>query len=333
MKELLITDREAGQRLDRFLHKYFSAAGSSFVYKMLRKKNITVNEKKAAGSDILHSGDVLRLWFSEETLEKLTGQEASPSGMLPKAKGILAGRIMYEDAHVLLIDKPAGLLTQKAGPKDHSLVEEVTAYLLESGQLKADDLALFHPACANRLDRNTSGLVAAGKTTAGLQALSSLIADRRAEKYYRCIVEGTITEGRRLEDYLVKDDRRNMVSVSKRHDKEARDIVTVYTPVLWGRDLRTNQPLTMLEVQLITGRPHQIRAHLASIGHPILGDRKYGNPNSLAGKSAKRQLLHCCRMTFPVLEGALAGLSEKSVTAPLPEDFAIARWQPSGNTH
>ena len=338
MKEIIITSREAGQRLDKLLGKYLKEAPKSFLYKMLRKKNITLNGKKADGSEKLQEQDVIKLFFSEETLEKFTGvsqtgcsaggMEEPGTGSNPPIKnaGQSAGRypyrklkVIYEDDHILLINKPAGMLSQKAVPQDVSLVEYLIGYLQRKGELTEEDLQRFHPSVCNRLDRNTSGIVAAGKTMAGLQQLSALFHDRTMHKYYRCLVQGEIKDPCYLEGYLKKNETTNQVQIFPHPEEGAQLIKTQYTPLAFKNDL------TLLEVKLITGRSHQIRAHLASSGHPLVGDTKYGNRklNEYFRQKygLKYQLLHSYRMELPELTGALAGISGKKFTAQLPGYF------------
>ena len=162
MRSITIGEREAGQRLDKFL------AGKGFLYKMMRKKNITLNGKKCDGPEKLQVGDEIRMFLAEETIEKFSKIPVE----IPERKTGLD--IIYEDGNILLINKPAGMLSQKAKDTDVSLVEYVQEYLLDSGQMTREELRCFHPSVCNRLDRNTSGLVAAGKTLAGLQALSKM---------------------------------------------------------------------------------------------------------------------------------------------------------------
>ena len=197
MKQLIIKEMESGQRLDKFLGKYLKEAPKSFIYKMLRKKNITLNGKKADGSEKLKTEDVVKLFFSEETLEKFCGQV--------KQGEKTALDIVYEDEQVLFVNKPAGMLSQKAEKEDVSLVEYLTGYLLETGSLTKEDLRTFRPGVCNRLDRNTSGLVAAGKTVQGLQELSRCFQERSMHKYYLTLVKGEIREAAHIKGYLWKE--------------------------------------------------------------------------------------------------------------------------------
>lgn len=322
MRLLTVKENEAGQRLDKLLTKYMKKAPASFFYKMLRKKNITLNGKKAQGNERLLPGDEIRLFLSDETIEGF--MEKTSSVEYRKLSDKLRPEIVYEDTHVILFNKPAGLLSQKAKPSDVSLVEYLTEYLLRSGQLTDEELLSFHPGICNRLDRNTSGLVTAGKTLQGLQELNELFRSRNLHKYYRSIALGSITEKQRVEGWLIKNERTNQVRILKKEEKGALPVCTEYIPL---RQIRiSGRTFTCLEINLITGRSHQIRAHLASLGHPLIGDTKYGVPeiNAYFRKAAglTHQLLHSYRLELPRLSGALAGLSEKSVTAPLPPVFA-----------
>lgn len=319
MKILTVNENEAGQRLLKLLAKYLDKAPKSFFYKMLRKKNITLNGKKADGSEKLCVGDEIRLFLSEDTIRSFSSPrtEAALSRPCPKPE------IVYEDRHVLLLNKPAGVLSQKARPGDVSLVEQLTFYLLESGQINPKDLQSFRPGVCSRLDRNTSGLVAAGKSLAGLQGLNALIRTHSLGKYYRCIVLGTLQEARRAEGWLRKNEKTNQVRIYPEEREDSLYICTEYVPL---ESLILGQtPCTLLEIRLVTGRSHQIRAHLASLGHPLLGDPKYGNPgfNQYAQKhfGLGFQLLHALRLEFPELSGPLEELSGRKFTAPLPRVF------------
>lgn len=315
MTEIRISGREAGQRLLQFLGKYMSQAPSGFFYKMLRKKNIVLNGKKATGKERLAEGDTLKLFLSDETIRKFSGREPEAAS-LPK-DGML--EIVYEDNQILLLNKPAGMLSQKAKEGDISLVEYLTGYLLQSGQLTEEGLRTFHPAVCNRLDRNTSGLVAAGKTLEALQQLNAGFRDRSFGKYYRCLVKGTVRGPVHIRGYLRKNREQNQVTVTDRPGESAVPIETAYRPLASGGGC------TLLEVHLITGKSHQIRAHLASQGHPLIGDPKYGdrslNARYLREYGLKHQLLHAYRLEFPALTGALAAVSGRSFTAGEPELF------------
>ena len=192
-------------------------------------------------------------------------------------------------------------------------------YLLESGQLTRAELRTFHPSICNRLDRNTSGLLIAGKTIRGLQEMAEALKSRSMQKYYRCLVAGQLTQDAHLKGYLAKNHQNNKVTVHKEAFADASYIETAYHPV------KVYENMTLLEVHLITGRSHQIRAHLASVGHPIIGDYKYGSPEmNMAFKKEygiKRQLLHAAILKMPKCQPPFDNLSGKIFTAPLPKDF------------
>lgn len=326
MKEFEIRENEAGQRFDKYLGKLLSRAPMSFVYKMLRKKNFTLNEKKAVGNEILHKGDRVRLFLSDDTFEKFSNgtENSSTKGFCLYSKEDLESihlEIVYEDEHILVFNKPVGMLSQRAEKEDVSVNEYLMGYLLSEKVLTEEMLTTFRPAAANRLDRNTSGLILCGKSLPGLQYLSEIIKNRTLEKYYRCIVEGQFSfndsssEELLLEGYITKDKEKNKVTITKKplSGQGTKDIVkTGITPIKtydWE-----NKAYTELWVHLITGKPHQIRAHLAATGHPVVGDMKYGRRNPLSERyHIKNQLLHAHRVVFPASEGRFSYLSGKEL--------------------
>ena len=321
MREIVIEKNEAGQRLDKFLAKYMNEASKSFFYKMMRKKNITLNGKKCEGNEKLAEGDVVKLFLAEDTIEKFS------SVQVQEVKKVDLD-ILYEDDEIILVNKPAGMLSQKARETDESLVEYLIDYLLESGKLTENGLRAFRPSVCNRLDRNTSGIVAAGKSLAGLQMLSGVFKDRSIHKYYQCLVSGEIRDVKTVDGWLLKDEKKNQVRIlteaeAKRFggrggDEEPKRIRTKYEPIA------TDGRFTLLRVTLLTGRSHQIRAHLASLGHPIVGDSKYGGVSKVnpSGRTVKYQLLHSYRLEFPKLAEPFAYLSGKVFEAPMPGYFA-----------
>ena len=317
----MIEKNEAGQRLDKFLAKYMNEASKSFFYKMMRKKNITLNGKKCEGNEKLAEGDVVKLFLAEDTIEKFS------SVQVQEVKKVDLD-ILYEDDEIILVNKPAGMLSQKAKETDESLVEYLIDYLLGSGKLTERGLRAFRPSVCNRLDRNTSGIVAAGKSLAGLQMLSGVFKDRSIHKYYQCLVSGEIRDVKMVDGWLLKDEKKNQVRIltdveakrfgRKGGDEEPKRIRTKYEPIA------TDGRFTLLKVTLLTGRSHQIRAHLASLGHPIVGDSKYGGVSKVnpSGRTVKYQLLHSYRLEFPKLAEPFAYLSGRVFEAPMPGYFA-----------
>ncbi|MGI6010982.1 MAG: RluA family pseudouridine synthase [Ruminococcus sp.] len=311
MQAIIVSEQEAGQRLDKFLQKYLNLAPKSFLYKMMRKKNIVLNGKKAEGSEKISLQDEIRLYLSDETIAGFRKQQkVAPYRKLD---------ILYEDDQVLIVNKPAGMLSQKAREEDVSLNEYVISYLIHEKKMTEASLATFKPGICNRLDRNTSGLVLAGKTVAGLQEMGMLLRERRVHKYYLCLVHGEVKRGRRVRGYLHKNEKCNKVEIDKEKKPGASYIETVYEP------LAGNKQVTLLKVLLVTGKTHQIRSHLAACGHSIIGDEKYGdrrlNEKFRAKYGVRHQLLHSWRLCFPQLKHPFEGLSSKKVEAPLPEIF------------
>lgn len=308
MKLITVHKQEEGQRLVKLLGAYLKEAPNSFFYKMLRKKNITLNGKKADGTEKLKCGDEIRLFLSDETYEKFAGK-VQPKEKFPMAKL----NIVYEDSNVIFINKPAGMLSQKSVPSDVSLNEYLLGYLEKSGQWKQEESKAFRPSVCNRLDRNTSGMVICGKSMAGLQQMAALLKDRSLHKYYLCLVKGVMTESQHLEGYLLKDENSNQVKIFQKETEGAAHIITEYEP------LYTDGEVTLLKVTLVTGKSHQIRAHLSSIGHPIIGDPKYGDRKVNAffreTHGIKNQMLHAWKLTFPELAEPLDNLSDKSFEA------------------
>lgn len=311
MRELMFQE-DAGQRLDKYLQKYLKLAPKSFLYRMLRKKNIVLNGKKADGSEKLKQGDVIRLYLSDETLEKFREEDRSYP-VWPDLE------IVYEDRQVLMVNKPAGMLSQKAAPEDVSLNEYLVGYLLAGGQVTRESLAGFTPGVCNRLDRNTSGLVIGAKTLGAAQEMGRLLKERQAGKYYLALVKGTIRRGERIRGWLVKDRKKNQVTVSREPAEGGAPIETAYEP------LASNGAMTLLKVELVTGKTHQIRSHLAGTGHPLAGDGKYGdatfNRYFRERYRLNSQFLHSWKIEFPAMDAPFDALSRRTVTAEPPELF------------
>ncbi|MCL2839268.1 MAG: RluA family pseudouridine synthase [Defluviitaleaceae bacterium] len=296
---LLITHENANRRLDKFLFAYFNNAPHSFIYKLLRKKRIKLNGMKATGSEILQSGDELKLYLSEETI-----QSCRKSKIFPKAKPLTD--IIFEDENLLVINKPGGLPSQGGMSDPDHLLARIHFYLQEKGEISES----FTPAICNRLDVNTSGLVICGKNLRTLQHINGLFAHRQIEKEYTAIahgIVGKVGETVTLKGTYKKDSTTNTATIIKNND--GVDVVTTYTIQAISKNH------TLLSIMPITGRSHQIRAHFASIMHPLLGDKKYGGQST---PFAPAQLLHCRRLTIS---------QEQSWEAPLPKSFVKCIWE------
>ncbi len=304
MQQLTITDLEAGQRLNKYMMKYLNQAPSSFIYKMLRKKNITRNGKKASGDEILECGDVIKVFLADETIEKFRVVQASK-----QTSGITL-QILYQDPDILAVHKPVGVLSQKAQKDDYSINEAIVDYCLSMRILSEKQLETFHPSISNRLDRNTSGIILAGISLKGSQTLARILKGHTCEKYYYTIVAGEMKQCIHEKAYIVKDTKKNQSKIQKHESPGAVMIETAFTP------LCTKNGFTLLQVQLFTGKSHQIRAHLQSLGYPMAGDTKYGNP-AVNQKLRERyhlnhQLLHAGRLVLPDIP---------EITDPLPAEF------------
>ncbi len=288
MKSLTIQKNDADQRLDKFLSKNLPNLPQSLLYKYIRKKRIKVNGKRADISTRLREGDVLELYINDEFFEK-------PE---PTYDFLHAGtklNILYEDENVLVLDKPVGLLSH---PDDReyvdTLIGRVKRYLYEKGEYDPESEQSFTPALVNRIDRNTGGIVLAAKTAEALRVLNRKMKDREIHKFYLCAVHGKPQpEAGLLKGYLQKDEQKNKVFVSRDPRPGAKTIETKY------RVLRSEKNMSLVEVELLTGRTHQIRAHFASIGCPLVGDGKYGNNQKNRKQGGRRkQFLYSYKTVF-----------------------------------
>lgn len=331
MKEIIVANNEAGQRLDKLLKKIFKEANDSFLYKMLRKKNIVLNKKKAQGKEILKSGDVISVFFSDKTYQLMTGNTGINDGNTTYDKQLsqyesayqtLKGiRVVFEDENVLIAYKPQGILSQKSNPKDLSLNEWLVGYCIQKDNEGKIHLNTFKPSVCNRLDRNTCGLVLCSKSLLGSQVLSSLIKERQIKKFYRCVVKGNCTLDGIYTSYLYKNQKTNKVSIyqyiediPEKYRNHAVLIKTGFRPVLY------KDGYTELEIELFTGKTHQIRAQLSFLGYPIVGDVKYGT------QSGHTNGQHLCayRLTFPDWVEKIPELSGKEFYSPKP-DFLLTK--------
>jgi len=337
MKEIKVGTNEEGQRFDKLLSKVLCEATKGFIYKMLRKKNITLNNKKATGSEILKRDDVVKIFLSDETFEKFArkvdvsleknaaDKVHTLNNKIESANKNFKLDIIYEDDNYMIINKPIGELSQKAKPEDVSMIEHIIDYMLEKGTITSEQLRTFRPGICNRLDRNTSGLLIAGKTLIGLQKMTEYVKNRDVDKFYLTLVKGNITKEETIEGYLCKDSKTNKVRIFKSQPKDNQSkekidyIKTRYIP------MEQFKGYTLLKVELITGRTHQIRAHLSSIGHPIIGDYKYGHKqaNDIFKKkyNLSHQLLHAYELEFHNKDDDKLQVAGKKFAAPLSAIF------------
>ena len=311
MFKIMITENEAGQRLDRFLKKYFNNATLGTVYKLIRK-DVKVNGKRAGEQTMLACGDELTIYVSDETAAGLRKEKTH-------VKVKKQFRVAYEDADILVVEKPFGLLTHgdKTEKKNH-LANQVIDYLIEKGDYNPRTETTFVPAPANRLDRNTTGLVVFGKNAAALQNLNRLIREKdQVHKLYLTIVAGRLEKAVRLRARMTKDADKNVVIVHSEGD-DGKFMETIARPIASAQ--YNGRDYTLVEVEILTGRTHQIRAHLAKAGYPIIGDVKYGDRRVNAEVQRQfglsTQLLHAYKLVFEDYGGAPLVVESR-----LPSDF------------
>ena len=320
MKILKIGENEENQRLDKLLQKYLCKANKSFIYKMLRKKNITLNDRKCTGNEKLRLDDEVKIWFSDETLEKLTSNKTllTENKISKATTKKFRDMIVYEDDDIIIINKPLGLLSQKAKPTDISVNELFLEYLYENEVIDDISIKSFKPSICNRLDRNTTGIMICGKSFKGLQVMNELIKNRQLKKDYLCLVKGEFKKrDLEVEAWLSKDDKNNKVKISDVKLENANHIKTKYSLV------SSDKNFSLLLVHLITGKSHQIRASLSHLKYPIVGDIKYGDKkiNLYAKKfGINSQMLHSYRLTFPIIK-ELPKLSEKVFEVDVPKNW------------
>ncbi len=264
MREIVIKKNDSGQRLDKFLTKKFKNLPISMMYKLIRKKRITVNRKRAKENQILEENDLILIFAPDDVIS-----DTAPKHIATKGKISVA----YEDENILIAEKEAGLLvhsdTQEEGD---TLIDRITAYLISREEYIPENENSFAPALCNRIDRNTEGLVIVAKNASALREMNEIIKDRLIEKKYLAVVHGAVNpKNGEIKLFLEKDSKDNLVRVKNHETKNAKASVTRYKTVAETQ----NRELSLLEVELITGRTHQIRASFAHIGHPLLGDGKY----------------------------------------------------------
>lgn len=277
--EIIIGKNEEEQRLDRFLLKYFNNSTRSNIYRLLRKKIIKVNGKKQKENYFLQKDDIIQVFLSDDSINKLIKKEKQKF-----VKNVNLD-IVYENKEILIVNKPKGLLTHP----DKKEYKKTLATRVQS-YLKDLQTTTFKPASVNRLDQNTSGLVIFCKTYESLKKFNEMMRNREIEKYYLCIVHGKISKEGEIKGYLTKDPQKNVVEITKKnYNNKGQFIHTKYKPL----DYYGN--FTLLEVQILTGRTHQIRASLSKINHPIIGDTKYGGKKI---KGITTQVLHAYKLVI-----------------------------------
>ena len=308
MREMTIGKNDAGQRLDRFLSKALPLLPPALAQKYIRIKRVKVNGGRAQRDQRLREGDVLQLYINDEFFDKPSEENMFLTLFKPRLT------VVYEDEHILLADKPQGMVVHAdETEKVNTLINHIQAYLYQKREWNPRWENAFTPALCNRIDRNTGGIVIAAKDAEALRDMNRLIREDQLSKFYLCLCHGSMERpAATLHGFLAKDSARNLVRVEDHPFPGAREIITKYR-VLDTRG-KGADAVSLLQVELVTGRTHQIRAHLAHIGHPLLGDGKYGINRADRQEGFKYQALYAWRLDFdiPGDGGSLAYLRGRS---------------------
>ncbi len=290
--------------MDKFLSKAVKGLPMSMMYKYIRTKKIKVNRARTEQNYMLAEGDEIQLFIREEFFDAPEADRGALSRIHPKLN------ILYEDENIMLLNKRPGVLVHEdKGAGENTLIMHIKAYLAQKGEYDPTEEHSFAPALCNRIDRNTGGIVIAAKNAEALREMNEKIRNDELRKFYLCAVHGSMKrEALTLRGYLYKHADTNTVDISDTYKKGYKEIITKY------RVLRQNAGNSLLEVELVTGRTHQIRAHLSHIGHPLLGDGKYGVNREDRTKGYKYQALYAYRLEFDFADnsGTLGYLNGKS---------------------
>lgn len=303
MKEIIIKRNDAGQRLDKFLTKCVKGLPASLMYKYIRTKKIKVNRARCEQKYILQEGDTVQLFIKDEFFDSPERDDGALASITPKLT------IVYEDDNIILCNKRPGVLVHEDDDgKDNTLIMHIKAYLYQKGEYDPEGEQSFAPALCNRIDRNTGGIVIGAKNAEALRVMNEKIKNDEISKFYYCVVHGKMPKrADTLTGFLLKDADKNQVKIFDKQVRGSKNIITKY------RVVAKKNNTSLLEIELVTGRTHQIRAHMAYIGHPLLGDGKYGINKDDRAKGYKYQALYAYRLRFDFndSDGALGYLNGK----------------------
>ncbi len=316
MIEHIVDDAYGCGRVDKYIMKLLPGMPKGLLYKQFRNKNITLNGRKIGGSEQVKTSDVLKFFLSDETFKAFSeghslNEDDHIGDIARKAIQYYNAHsgdvdIVYENEHIIVMDKPSGMLSQKSRPEDDSLNEWMLGYLLSNSIVKEDDLTRYKPSVLNRLDRNTSGLVIGGKTLKGANIISRALRERTVHKYYKTLVWGECTDADGIHEALLsKDSSTNLVNiVTELVNADNADKYAIIKTGIKLIELKKQQGIgtqSVLEIELFTGKSHQIRAHLSYLGYPIVGDPKYGNRDldkKYGYSVSDGQYLHAYKIVF-----------------------------------
>lgn len=305
MKEFQIKKNDAGQRLDKFLSKAVKGLPTSLMYKYIRTKKIKVNRARTEQKYILQEGDIVQLFIKDEFFDSPERDDGALASITPKLT------IVYEDENIILCNKRPGVLVHEDDEgKDNTLIMHIKAYLYQKGEYDPENEQSFAPALCNRIDRNTGGIVIGAKNAEALRVMNEKIKNDEISKFYYCVVHGRMPKrSDTLTGFLLKDSDKNQVKIFDKQVKGSKNIITKY------KVISEKNGMSLLEIELVTGRTHQIRAHMSYIGHPLLGDGKYGINKDDRAKGYKYQALYAYRLRFDFDDdgGALGYLKGREV--------------------
>jgi 23S rRNA pseudouridine955/2504/2580 synthase len=305
MREIIVKKNDAGQRLDKFLTKAVKGLPMSMMYKLIRTKKIKVNRKRAEQNYMLAEGDTIQLFIREEFFDSPEKDDSALASITPKLA------VVYEDENIILCNKRPGVLVHEDDEgKDNTLIMHIKAYLYQKGEYNPEDEQSFAPALCNRIDRNTGGIVIGAKNAEALRVMNEKIKNDEISKFYYCVVHGKMPKkADTLTGFLLKDSDKNQVKIFDKQVKGSKNIITKYKVV------SEKNGMSLLEIDLVTGRTHQIRAHMSYIGHPLVGDGKYGVNKDDRARGYKYQALYAYRLRFDFKDnsGVLGYLKGKEV--------------------